>query len=143
MAQILVPIDGSGAQVERALAEAIRINRCEGAPVFLLSVQPPVSGHVATYFRPAELERLQHDAGLEELARARSLLEAAGVRHRLIVKVGRRADTIARTAQELGCDRIVLGDAGRPAGSNPWFGSTAQQVTHLLSGARGCQVIGT
>jgi nucleotide-binding universal stress UspA family protein len=140
MAQILVPIDGHGAQAQRALAEAIRIHRREDVPVFLLSVQPPVSGHVAAYFWPAELERLQHETGLDELAPAQALLEAAGVRHRVIVKVGRRAETIARTAQELGCDRIVIDDAGAPAGSR-WFGSIAQQVAHLLSGARGCQVI--
>lgn len=142
MAQILVPIDGHGAEAQRALAEAIRIHRREDVPVFLLNVQPPVSGHVAAYFRPAELERLQNEAGLEELGPAQALLEAAGVRHRVIVKVGRRAETIARTAQELGCDRIVLDEAGRPAGSGAWFGSMAQQVAHLLSGARGCQVIG-
>ena len=143
MAQILVPIDGHGAQAQRALAEAIRIHRREDVPVFLLSVQPPVSGHVAAYFRPAELERLQHEAGLEELAPAQALLEAAGVRHRVIVKVGRRAETIAHTAQELGCDRIVLDDASMPPSSTRWFGSIAQQVSHLLAGARGCQVIGT
>jgi nucleotide-binding universal stress UspA family protein len=141
MAQILVPIDGHGAQSQRALAEAIRIHRREDVPVYLLSVQPPVSGHVAAYFHPAELERLQCDAGLEELAPAKALLEAAGVGHRVIVKVGRRAETIAHTAQELGCDRIVLGDAS-DAGGGRWFGSVAQQVAHLLAGARGCHVIG-
>jgi nucleotide-binding universal stress UspA family protein len=129
MAQILVPIDGQGAQTQRALAEAIRIHRREDVPVFLLSVQPMVNGHVATYFGTAELERLQQDAGLEELAPAQALLEAAGVRHRLVVRIGRRAETIARTAQELGCDRIVLGP---PAEGASWFGSIAQQVRHLL-----------
>ena len=139
-AQILVPIDGHGAQTQRALAEAIKIHRRDDVPVFLLSVQPQVSGHVAAFFRPAELESLQHDAGLEELQPVQALLEAAGVRHRAVVRVGRRAETIARTAQELGCDRIVLGE---PAdGSGHWFGSIAQQVRQLLDGARNCRVIG-
>ena len=57
-------------------------------------------------------------------------LEALPNGARLVVKVGRRAETIANTAQELGCDRIVLGDAGE--GGNAWFGSIAQQVRHLL-----------
>ena len=130
MAQILVPIDGNGAQTQRALAEAIRIHWREDVPVYLLSVQSPVNGHVASYFGPAELERVQRETGLEELGPAQALLDAAGVRYRLVVKVGRRAETIANTAQELGCDRIVLGDAGE--GGSAWFGSIAQQVRHLL-----------
>ncbi|WBY00450.1 universal stress protein [Ramlibacter tataouinensis] len=139
MAQVLLPIDGHGPQAQRALAEAIRIHRREEVPVYLLSVQPLVSGHVAAFFGPGELARLQHDAGLEELEPARALLQAAGVWHRLVVRVGRRAETIARTAQELGCDRIILGDAGDSAGG--WLGTMAEQVRHLLAGTRGCQVI--
>ncbi|MBK0394952.1 universal stress protein [Ramlibacter sp. CrO1] len=127
--------------MQRALAEAIRIHRREDVPVYLLSVQPAVNGHVASYFQPSELERLQHDAGAEELAPAQSLLEAAGVRYRTVVRVGRRAETIARTAQELGCDRIVM-DAPTASGGDRWFGSLAHQVDHILAGVRGCQVIG-
>jgi nucleotide-binding universal stress UspA family protein len=141
MGQLLVPIDGNAAQQQRALAEAIRLHRAEGAGVCVLSVQTPVNGHVASYFHPEELERLHREAGLEELAPARAVLDAAGVPHRALVRVGRRAETIAATAQSLGCDRIVLGSAA-PGPGGRWFGSIAQQVSHLLQGARGCQVIG-
>jgi nucleotide-binding universal stress UspA family protein len=137
-AQILLPVDGNGAQTQRALAEAIRIHRAEDVPVYLLSVQPAVNGHVASYFRPAELESLQHETGLEELEPAKALLEAAGVRYRLVVRVGRRAETIANTAQELGCDRILLG--GPAEGGTGWFGSIAQQVRHLLQ-ARNARLV--
>lgn len=138
MAQILVPVEGNGAQTQRALAEAIRIHRHEDVPVYLLSVQPPVNGHVASYFGAAELENLQRETGLEELGPAKALLESAGVRYRLIVKVGRRAETIANSAQELGCDRILL---GAPAeGGSAWFGSIAQQVRHLLQ-ARNARLV--
>ena len=140
MGQLLVPIDGNGAQQQRALAEAIRLHRDEGAAIVLLSVQSPVNGHVASYFGRDELDRLHGDAGREELAPARAVLAAAQVPHRALVRIGRRAETIARTAQELGCDRIVLGSPG--AAPDRWFGSLAQQVRHLLQGARGCSVIG-
>jgi nucleotide-binding universal stress UspA family protein len=142
VAQILVPIDGHGPKMQRALAEAIRIHRREDVPVYLLSVQPAVNGHVASYFQPSELERLQLDAGAEELAPAQSLLEAAGVRYRTVVRIGRRAETIARTAQELGCDRIVMDAPSASGGGDRWFGSLAHQVNHILAGVRGCQVIG-
>jgi nucleotide-binding universal stress UspA family protein len=135
-AQVLLPVDGNGARTQRALAEAIRIHRQEEVPVFLLSVQPLVSPLVASYFGHAELERLQQDAGLEELAPARAIVEAAGVWHRTVVRVGRRAETIANTARELGCDRIILGAAGGGV-----FGSMAQQVGHLLAGSRRCRII--
>jgi len=134
--QVLLPVDGSGARTQRALAEAIRIHRQEEVPVFLLSVQPLVSPLVASYFGRAELEQLQQDAGLEELAPARAIVEAAGVWHRAVVRVGRRAETIANTARELGCDRIILGDA-----EGGVFGSMAQQVRHLLAESRRCRVI--
>jgi nucleotide-binding universal stress UspA family protein len=140
MRQVLVPLEGNSAQQQRALAEAIRIHRREGVPVYLLSVQTPVNGHVAGYFQPAELERLQNETGLEELAPACALLEAAGVPHRAVVRSGRRAETIAGTAQELGCDRIVLGSA-QPGLGSQLFGSIQQQVSHLLEGSRGCHVI--
>jgi nucleotide-binding universal stress UspA family protein len=141
MGPVLVPIEGDRAQQQRALAEAIRLHRCEGAEVFLLSVQMQVNGHVASYFGADELDRLHRDAAQEELAPAQALLDAAGVPHRALVRIGRRAETIARTAQQVGCDRIVLGRADAAPGSR-WFGSIAQQVSHLLEGARGCQVIG-
>jgi nucleotide-binding universal stress UspA family protein len=140
MRQVLVPIEGTSAQQQRALAEAIRIHRREGVPVYLLSVQAPVNGHVASYFLPAELERLQDETGREELAPASALLEAAGVPHRAVVRIGRRAETIAGTAQELGCDRIVLGSV-QPGLGSQLFGSIQQQVSHLLEGSRGCHVI--
>ncbi|HZY18730.1 MAG TPA: universal stress protein [Ramlibacter sp.] len=131
MGQLLVPLDGSIAQRERALAEAIRLHRHEAAGICLLSVQPPVNGHVAGYFSPSELERLQRDAGREELAPAETLLEAAGVPFRSLVRTGRRAETIARTAQELACDRILL-DAAQGDTGRRWLGSVAQQVRHIL-----------
>jgi YjbE family integral membrane protein len=98
---------------------------------------PDRSGH---HHWPAELERLQNETGLEELAPACALLEAAGVQHRAVVRIGRRAETIAGTAHELGCDRIVLGSLQAGLGSQ-LFGSIQQQVSHLLEGRRGCQVI--
>ena len=134
--QILLPVDGNGARTQRAVAEAIRIHRQENVPVFLLSVQPLVSPLVASYFGKAELEQLQQDAGLEELAPARAILDAAGVWHRVVVRVGRRAETIANTAREMGCDRIILG-----AAEGGIFGSMAQQVGHLLAESRRCRVI--
>lgn len=138
--QILVPLDGDGPQQRRALEQAIRMARLDDAPLFLLNVQIPVSGQVAAYFGGAELERLQQEAGVEALAGAAARVQAAGLRHRLVVRVGRRAETIARTAQELGCSRIVFGEPQPGLGSRV-FGSMAQQVAHLLGATAGYSIL--
>jgi nucleotide-binding universal stress UspA family protein len=144
MRKILVAVDGAdAARTQAAVAEAVRIYAQAPVDVHLLSVQPPVSGHVAMFFDNRELHELQQAAGAEDLARAEALLRASNVPcSSSSVRVGRCAETIARTARELGCDRIVLGREGVGAGlASKLFGSMAQQVRQVLGGGD-CQVIG-
>lgn len=143
MRNLLLPIDDNAARTRTAVAEALGICAQEPVHIHLLSVQPRVSSHVAMFFNAGELQQTQLDAGAEDLALARALLDASGVSYTATVKVGRSAETIARVARELGCDRIVMGrdDSGGLTGKI--FGSLAQQVRHLLSGASDCQVIGS
>jgi nucleotide-binding universal stress UspA family protein len=142
MRHLLLPVDGDPGRTQSAVAEALRICAQEPVHVHLLSVQPLLSSHVAMCFGEGELHQLQLEAGAEDLAPARALLDAAGVPYTATVRTGRSAETIAGAARELGCDRIVMGrdDAGLAARI---FGSLAQQVRHLLSGATDCQVIGS
>lgn len=142
MRNLLLPIDADAARTEAAVAEALSMCAQEPVQIHLLSVQPLVSSHVAMFFGEGELQQTQLDAGAEDLAPARALLDASGVPYTATVKIGRSAETIARTARELGCDRIVMGrdDQGL---AGKIFGSLAHQVRHLLSGATDCQVIGS
>lgn len=142
MRKLLIPVNGDFARMRAAIAEAIRICGQEPVGVHLLSVQPGVSSHVAMFFREGELRQIQHDAGMEDLAAAKALLEAAGVPYTASVRVGRSAETIARAARELDCDRIVMGQAGKPSAAGKLFGSLAEQVRQITSGAS-CQVIGS
>lgn len=144
MKAILVPVDaGNPARAKAAVAEAIRIYEHEPVQVHLLNVQPHVSSHVAMFFAPGELDGLRRDAGAEDLAQATALLDFANVPYTSSVRIGRSAETIARTARELGCDRIVMGNAESSGLAGMVFGSLAQQVRHLLGSASNCQVIGT
>ena len=59
------------------------------------------------------------------------------------MRIGRSAETIARTARELGCDRIVMGPDGVARLADKVFGTLAQQVRHLLGATGDCQVIGS
>ncbi len=142
MRHVLVPIDPADPlRTRSAVAEAIRIHRDEQAGIRLVRVQPRVTGHVAQFFSPRELHRLQQEAGDDELRFARGLLDAAGVPYTSTVLVGRSAESIARAARAFGCDRILFGDEA-PGLAGKVFGSLAQQVRQLL-GSGEFQVIGS
>lgn len=144
MKTILIPIrPRSPERTRSALEAAVRIHQQERAYVYLLSVQPLVSAHVAMYFQPGVLKQTQLDAGSEELRVGRDLLEAAGVPYTALVRVGRSAETIAAAASEFHCDRILLGGEGQPGIAERVFGSLAGQVRGLVSLPAGCEVIGS
>ena len=142
MKNLLLPIDDDAGRTKAAVAEALSMYAQEPVRIHLLNVQPVVSSHVAMFFGDGELQQTQLNAGAEDLAPARAQLDAAGLAYTTTVKIGRSAETIARVARELGCDRIVMGRED-PGFANKIFGSLAHQVRHLLSGAGDCQVIGS
>lgn len=143
MRRLLLVVSDSPAGTRESAAAAIALHRQEPVLMHLLSVQPGVSGHVAMYFQAAELRQIQLAAGAEELAAAQALMQAAGVRCTSRVSIGRRAETIARTADELGCDRIIVAADRDRSLAGKLLGSLAQQVRHLIGGHAGCQVIGS
>lgn len=143
MRQLLVAVDPHRpARTRTAVEEAIRIWRDEFVAIRLLRVQPRLSGHVAMFFGTRELQKMQLDAGTEDLEYAQSLLDAAGVPYTSTVLVGRSAETIAQAAREFGCDRVLFGteERGLPG---KMFGSLAEQVRHLLGPGNAYQVIGS
>lgn len=143
MRQLLVAVDPhSPARTRSAVEEAIRIWREEFVAIRLLRVQPRLSGHVAMFFGTRELQKMQQDAGTEDLQYAQSLLDGAGVPYTSTVLVGRSAETIAQAAREFGCDRVLFGTEGTGLGGR-MFGSLAEQVRHLLGPGNAYQVIGS
>ena len=143
MRNLLIAVDPADTgRTRSAVEQAIRIWREEGAGIRLVRVRPPVTGHVAMFFGRKELHDLQLAEGAEDLHFARSLLDAAGVPYTTTVLVGRSAETIARAARQLDCDRILFGD--EKAGlAGKVFGSLAQQVRQLLGPGDAYQVIGS
>jgi nucleotide-binding universal stress UspA family protein len=129
--------------MKEAVAQALRIYGEEPVGVHLLSVQPGVSSHVTRFFGEGELHEIQQAAGKEDLEPAKALLDAAGVPHTARVMIGRSAESIARAARELDCDRILMGAPESPSLAGKIFGSLAEQVRHITRGAGRCQVIGS
>ncbi len=146
MRKMLVVADGlSSSRTRDAANQAINLYQQEPVEIHLLSVQPRVSGDVAMFFPHGELHDLQHDAGIDDLAPARNLLDLAGVPYQTVVRVGRSAETIAHFAHELQCDRVVMGQQGEHESfTSRVFGSVAEQVRQLLGvGGDKCQVLGS
>jgi len=132
MTKLLVPVDGSENAL-RALQYAIGLSRAiPGSSIHALSVheEPIVFGEVAVYVsreKIAELQRKQSEGLLSQTVQA---LEAAGVRHTQEIVEGPIAQTIARRADELGCDAIVMGTRGLGALGGLVLGSVATKVVH-------------
>jgi len=144
MRKLLISIDGhSAARMQSAVSQAIGIYRQDPVDVHLLSVQPAVSGHVAMFFDAGELSDIQHQSAHEELAPAMALLDLSGVPYTISVVVGRNAESIARRARELGCDRIVIGRDDTEGLAGRIFGSLVGQVRQLVGGSGDCQVLGS
>lgn len=143
MGKVLVPVNSNAAQMKSALAEAGSLYREEAAEIHLLNVQATVPRFVAGFFSSSNLRQIQQEAGMEELASAQAMLKAAHIPHHAHVKVGRSAETIVRTAREIGCDRIVFGQPERAGVAQKLFGTLAGQVRHLLGVAGDCRVIGS
>lgn len=143
MRQLLVPITPhDDAQTRSAVEQVLRIQREESIHVRLLRVQPKLSGHVAMFFGPVELQKMQVAEGREHLALAESLLAVAGVPYTSTVLVGRSAETIAQAARDFGCDRVIFGQESAGIAGR-MFGSVAEQVRHLLSNNSTFKVIGS
>lgn len=111
MIRLLVPCDGSAnalLAVRRVADEFVENPQLE---VHLLNVQAPLSRHVAGHVGRALCDEFHLEQAEAALAPARRLLAAAGVPHEVHVEVGDKVDCIARAAQRLHCDRIVIGTA--------------------------------
>ena len=143
MSAMLIPVDGDHpGHTREAIERAIALCGSGSNLVHLLSVQLPVSSHVGMFFAESELRGLHEEMGEEELAAHRQRLADAGVHFDCLVRVGRRAETIAKVACELDCDKVVMGP-DRPLGlAARLTGSVAQQVRHLLAGAGAIEVLG-
>lgn len=144
MAKVLIPMQpDQPAKTRAAVESAIRLFHQENVAVHLLSVQARVNGHVASYFGADELHHLQQKMGREDLAGARAMLDAAQVPYTTSIATGRRADTIALTAREYGCRRVLLGAPPESDVVGTMFGSLADQLRHMIRASGGFEVIGS
>ena len=135
MRTMLVAIDGSEVAL-RALDHAAR--QAAAAPdlqLHVVSVQPPqrIYGEIEVYAGEKRMRELAAEETRAILDAARERLAGRVARLELESLEGDPGEAIARRAEELGCDSIVMGTHGRGRLGNALMGSIAQRVVQLSS----------
>ena len=135
MQKLLVPVDGSDNSM-RALRHVIARAKTNG-PVSVHVVtaheEPIVFGEVAVYVSKEKIDELQRKQSEVPLKMATDALTAAGVPFTSEILVGPIAHTIAKRADTLGCDGIVMGTRGMTAVGGLLLGSVATKVVHAAN----------
>lgn len=130
--KLLVPVDGSE-NAMRALRHAITLVKSSpSSSIHLVTAheEPIVFGEVAVYVSREKMAALQREQSEGPLSMAVQVLEGAGVPHSREILEGPIAQSIARRAEELGCDGIVMGTRGMTALGGLFMGSVATKVVH-------------
>ena len=133
MKRVLIPVDGSDCSlraVDYVIAESARQAMPAEVEAHLLNVQVALRGDIGQFISHDELAAYQAEESEKALREAQSRLAAAGIHPVAHTGVGHVAEVITQTADELGCDHIVMGTHGRGALADLLAGSTSIRVVH-------------
>ena len=86
---------------------------------------------ISKFVSKAQIRDYYQEEGEALLAKAKKMLEAAGIAYQARVLVGPVAETLVAHAKERRCDMIFVGTRGMGAAGNMLLGSTATRVLHL------------
>ena len=133
--KILVASDGSKNAL-RAVRFAAKLDKSltERGTITLISVHDDTALRYAQRFvgKPAVDDYLR-ELSDKDLAAARTILDKAGTRHDMIIRVGHVANEIAAAGKEGHFDLIVLGSKGRSALKDLVIGSVAMRVSSVAT----------
>lgn len=133
MRKVLVPLDSSD-NAMRALGHAIGLAKQDpSVELHIVNAHEPpiVYGEIAVYLPEEKARELQRRRSEDILKPAGEVAKAAGVKFTTEILIGDVASTIARYADEKGCDAIVMGTRGMGSIGNLIMGSVATKVIHL------------
>lgn len=112
MRKILVPVDGSRQSEAAVHAVVAQARREPIAAIHLLNVQPRLSRYLGRFVDRAAWRDLLSEEGEKALAEARRILDSAGLPYEVHVETGKTARSVARAADALRVDEIVMGAEG-------------------------------
>jgi len=128
--KILLPIDGSKTSINAAkyVAQLVGDLRSK-ASVTLMSVHDDFGlNHVKQFVSKSVVDDYLREISEKELKPAQKVLDAAGIKHSMIIKRGHVANEILETAKKEKFDMIVMGAKGRGGVLDLLIGSVAQRV---------------
>lgn len=129
--KILLPVDGSKSSLNAAkyvakLAKELR-SKCT---VTLASMHDDIGlGHVKQFVAKSVIDDYLRETSEKELKSAQKALDAAGVKHSMVIKRGNVAQEIIALANKEKFDLIVMGSKGRTGILDALMGSVAQKVS--------------
>jgi len=132
MIKALVPVDGSNGALCAVRYVINLIQGREPLDVHLLNVQPPLHGDVTAFIRQEVVRDFHIEEGRKAMQAACALLDDAGVRYTKHFCVGRAATVIAECAQELRCDRVIMGTHGFGTIAQLLLGSVSHEAIHQM-----------
>ena len=133
MLKVLVPVDGSS-NSQHALRHVLGEFKSNPArDIHLLNVQPPFSRYVTRFVDQKAVIEVHHEASEKALQSSRQMLDDTGAPYAVHLSVGERATSIAETARQLRCDRIVIGTARKNSLIRTVEGSITNKVLELTT----------
>ena len=132
MRRILVAIDGSDGSLRALDFAAQQASYAPTAELHVLTIQPATAANTAweIYVTAERLKEIAAERSAQVLATAAERLKGASFSVELEQLTGEPAETIARRAEELGCESIVMGTHGLGKLGVLIMGSVAQRVLH-------------
>ncbi len=128
--KILLPIDGSKTSLNAAKYVAqLAANMRSKCSVTLINVHDDFGlNHVKQFVSKSVVDDYLREISEKELKPAQKILDAAGVKHNMIIKRGHVSKEILSTASKEKFDMIVMGAKGRGGMLDLLIGSVAQRV---------------
>jgi len=129
--RILLPVDASD-QAARAVEYAAALWRNHPAPesmdIHLMNVQRELSGDVARFVPKESVQDYHRERSEQALARARGMLDEAGVKYAVHRMVGKPWEVISDYASQNRFELILMGTRGLGTYTGAALGSVAQGV---------------
>ena len=132
--KILITVDGSAHSLEAVKHLIDHADWYREAPtVVLLFVHLPLPRLPTLALSAAQMQSYHQEEGNAALAKAKQMLDLAGIAYVADIRVGQLAETIVHHCNQAGCDLILMSTRGMGAAGNLLLGSITTKVLYFSS----------